>query len=73
MSKVYMATAKDMGDTYACGCIGPQNGEPVCPCKMRGVTIENGRYVRKQDLGPVSETGGMNLQEYVNTLAKSVS
>jgi len=37
----------------ACNCIGHQHGDPVCPCQMRGVTIENGRYVRKQDLGPV--------------------
>lgn len=28
-----------------CNCIGPQNGQPVCPCAMRSVTIENGRYV----------------------------
>ena len=35
-----------------CHCIGPQNGEPACPCQMRGVTIENGRYVRRIDLGP---------------------
>lgn len=35
-----------------CGCIGPQNGQPLCPCQMRGVTIQNGRYVRIQDLGP---------------------
>lgn len=41
----------------ACCCIGPQNGEPVCPCRMRNVTIENGRYVRKEDLGPVSPYG----------------
>jgi len=37
----------------SCYCIGPQNGEPVCPCQMRTVTVENGRYVRKQDLGAV--------------------
>ena len=36
----------------ACGCIGPQNGEPLCPCKMRGVKIVDGRYVRVEDLGP---------------------
>lgn len=36
-----------------CGCIGPQRGEPVCPCQMRAVTIENGRYVMRRDLGPV--------------------
>lgn len=35
-----------------CGCIGPQNGEPLCPCQMRGVQIKDGRYVRIQDLGP---------------------
>lgn len=37
----------------ACNCIGPQNGEPVCPCMMRSVRIVNGRYVRvERDLGP---------------------
>lgn len=38
-----------------CGCIGPQNGQPLCLCRMRdqGVTIKAGRYVRpEQDLGP---------------------
>ncbi len=28
----------------ACCCSGPQEGDPVCPCRMRNVTIENGRY-----------------------------
>ena len=36
----------------ACGCIGPQNGQPLCPCAMRGVIVRNGRYVRETDLGP---------------------
>ncbi len=35
-----------------CGCIGPRNGDPVCPCQMQHVTVENGRYVMKRDLGP---------------------
>lgn len=35
-----------------CNCVGPQNGQPLCPCQMRGVTVENGRYVRRVDLGP---------------------
>jgi len=40
---------------HACGCIGPQNGQPLCPCKMRGVEIKDGRYVMPvRDLGPVS-------------------
>jgi hypothetical protein len=38
----------------ACFCIGPQNGEPKCPCQMRNVSMVNGRYVtRPRDLGPV--------------------
>lgn len=39
-------------EAHACHCIGAQNGQPACPCQMRGVTIENGRYVRRVDLGP---------------------
>ena len=36
-----------------CNCIGPQAGQPLCPCQMRGVVVKNGRYVRpEQDLGP---------------------
>jgi hypothetical protein len=41
--------------SHGCGCIGPQRGEPLCPCKMGalGVTIINGRYVQPaRDLGP---------------------
>lgn len=42
--------------TYACNCIGPQNGEPLCPCKMRNVVQRNGRYIKiEQDLGPVKQ------------------
>lgn len=47
-----LAYAKGDTKTYACNCIGPQNGQPVCPCAMRGVTIEDGRYVQRNDLGP---------------------
>ena len=37
----------------ACGCIGPQNGEPRCPCAMRGVIKRNGQWVQGAiDLGP---------------------
>ena len=36
-----------------CNCIGPQNGQPLCPCMMRGVRVKNGRYVMpERDLGP---------------------
>lgn len=38
----------------SCNCIGPQNGQPLCPCMMRGVTQVDGRYIKTQDLGPVA-------------------
>lgn len=41
-------------NAHACNCIGPQNGQPLCPCMMRGVEIKNGRYVKTIDYGPVS-------------------
>lgn len=47
------AHLEDGYDVHACNCVGPQNGQPVCPCRMRGVTIEDGRYVERRDLGPV--------------------
>lgn len=51
--------------TSPCNCMGPQNGQPVCPCQMRGVVILNGRYVRTTDLGPapISEQIGHRLKE----------
>jgi hypothetical protein len=40
----------------ACGCMGPQYGQPLCPCRMRGVIERDGRYyLPEQDLGPVPE------------------
>jgi hypothetical protein len=52
--------AKHMPTPFdACACIGPQNGQPLCPCAMRGVVVKNGRYVRpEQDLGPAAPTTG---------------
>lgn len=40
---------------HACNCIGPQNGQPLCPCAMRGVRVVNGRYVKVTDLGPAPD------------------
>lgn len=43
---------------HACNCIGPQNGQPYCPCTMaaRKVFEHNGRWVEpargERDLGP---------------------
>lgn len=25
-----------MSGGYLCACVGPKNGDPVCPCRMRG-------------------------------------
>lgn len=36
----------------ACFCIGPQNGQPLCPCRMASVEIRDGRYVEIIDHGP---------------------
>lgn len=37
----------------ACHCVGPQNGEPVCPCRMRMVTVEDGKFIERKVLGNV--------------------
>lgn len=40
----------------SCYCIGPQNGQPLCPCMMKGLIVRNGRYIRpEEDLGPVEQ------------------
>lgn len=44
-------------DAKSCNCIGPQNGEPKCPCVMESKKIRKigNRWVQpEQDLGPVS-------------------
>lgn len=53
VSKEALESGKEISAGYRpCNCIGPQNGEPLCPCAMRGVTVEDGRYVQRRDLGP---------------------
>jgi len=48
-------------DACACMCVGPQNGEPVCPCRMRNVVVINGRYKEITDLGQadMGESSGL--------------
>ena len=41
-------------ETWACNCIGPQRGEPVCPCRMSALKVVDGRYVEVIDHGPVT-------------------
>lgn len=40
---------------HTCYCVGPQRGEPYCPCQMEslGIVMRNGRWVQpERDLGP---------------------
>lgn len=55
---------KTQPNVHSCGCIGPQNGQPLCPCAMRGVKIIDGRYVRVEDLGPAPDTSKAFTAEY---------
>ncbi len=49
----------DLNRAHACACVGPQNGQPLCPCQMRGIVVRDGRYIRpEQDLGPVPKITG---------------
>lgn len=46
--------AASAGGARACNCIGPQNGQPKCPCMMANVVKRDGRWIEKErDLGPV--------------------
>jgi hypothetical protein len=40
-------------ETRSCLCVGPQDGQPLCPCRMRSVKVVDGRYVETIDHGPV--------------------
>ena len=63
VKEIYEAVRKG-ADMKPCFCIGPQNGEPLCPCRMKGVIVRDGRYILpEKDLGPVVESGVAALQE----------
>lgn len=39
-----------------CFCVGPQDGQPQCPCRMATLEIIDGRYIERRDdidQGPV--------------------
>ena len=54
---------------HACCCVGPQNGEPMCPCEMRsrGIFKRNGRWVEpargEKDIGPVFDVPDTSSRE----------
>jgi len=43
----------------ACNCMGPQLGQPVCPCEMDYVKVVGGRYIYQKDLGPAPIRSGV--------------
>jgi len=43
----------DLSGIKTCFCIGPQNGDPVCPCRMRNLQKKDGRWIEIIDHGPV--------------------
>jgi hypothetical protein len=55
-----------------CFCIGPQNGEPYCPCRMRdlGIVKRNGRWVQpEKDLGPIKDIHTKPFDAYTKQCA----
>ena len=55
---------------WASNCKGPQNGETLCPCRMKDIIIRNGRYIQKErDLGPVRNSE-YDLTEIFNNIEK---
>jgi len=52
MPQAYEKRAVPLHESRACNCIGPQDGQPPCPCRMRNVKVVDGRYVQVIDHGP---------------------
>ena len=50
-----MSKHGDLGALDTCFCVGPQDGLPCCPCRMKDVHVRSGRYVEFRDLGPVPQ------------------
>ena len=50
---------------HACHCVGPQNGQPLCPCRMGSVSVRDGRYVEVIDHGPAPKDDLISLNEIV--------
>ena len=61
MENIHNLGSKNMTTSNPCSCIGPQNGEPLCPCAMlaRKVYKKNGHWIQPEvDLGEI--IGGDN-------------
>lgn len=48
----HQVVSSQASEMRACHCVGPQNGDPVCPCRMPYLKIVNGRYIETIDHGP---------------------
>lgn len=40
---------------HPCCCMGPMDGNPVCPCNMKYVKIVDGHYIQITDMGKVGD------------------
>lgn len=61
----------------ACACMGPQDGQPVCPCRMKMGDIPGQQWVRFEQLegGPIT-TGwppAVLMQDDSRELSKALS
>lgn len=55
MQQKYLSVIAQAPAMNPCNCIGPQNGQPRCPCQMRGIEKRNGRWIQREvDLGPAA-------------------
>lgn len=54
----------------ACFCIGPQNREPACPCRMRNIRVRNGRYVEERDLGEAPDPRDARIEDFMRRMRK---
>ncbi|WP_192246167.1 hypothetical protein [Mesorhizobium silamurunense] len=57
MREGYFVTAPHTG-MRACNCIGPQNGDPVCPCKMPAYNREKAGERALQFFEEIFRSGG---------------
>lgn len=62
---------KWLGSTsaHSCNCLGPQNGQPLCPCHMRNVQVKDGRYVEIIDHGPVRAVSSADFSSFSKAIA----
>jgi len=62
---------KWLGSTsvHSCNCVGPQNGQPLCPCHMRNVQVKDGRYVEIIDHGPVRAVSSADFSSFSKAIA----